>query len=179
MLIALAGPMGSGKSTVSRALAEKLNAKILGFGDYVRVCARELGLDPDDRTELQDLGQRLVVNDPVAFVRNAIQWAGYQHGKRIVLDGVRHEIVWDAIPSAIGIENAERVLLIYLDVPADERTDRLRARGISDDAIVSFNAHPSESDLKQRLSPKADILLDSRQPLPILVATVLRSLESK
>jgi dephospho-CoA kinase len=176
MLIALAGPMGSGKSTVSRALAARLDAKILGFGEYVRVCARRRGLDADDRAVLQDLGQKLVARDPLAFVQHAVRWAGHQPGNRIILDGVRHETVWDAI-STLGRLNAERVLLIYLDVPADERTDRLLARGISEEAIAAFNSHPSEFDLKLRLLPKADIQLDSRQQLSTLVDTVLRFLD--
>jgi cytidylate kinase len=177
MFIALAGPMGSGKSTVSRALAERLGAKILAFGDYVRFCATDRGLDARNRAVLQDLGERLVAADPVAFVRDAALWAGHQPGDPIVLDGVRHEIVWDAI-SALSRETAERALLIYLDVPADERANRLRSRGISDDAIAGFNAHPSEHDLEKRLSPRAGIRLDSRLPLPTLVDSVLRSLES-
>src|SRR5216683_5953864 len=104
MLIALAGPMGSGKSTVSRALAARLNARILGFGEYVRVCARERGLDADDRTVLQDLGQKLVAKYPIAFVRDAVRWAGHQPGNRIIFDGIRHETVWDAI-LALGKQN--------------------------------------------------------------------------
>jgi len=148
----------------------------LGFGEYVSVCARELGLDAGDRAVLQNLGQKLVARDPIAFVRDAVRWAGHQPGNRIILDGVRHETVWDAI-STLGKENAERALLIYLDVPADERTERLRARGGSEEAIAAFNSHPSEFDLEPRLLPRADIKLDSRQQLSILVDTVLRFLD--
>jgi len=168
--------MGSGKSAVSRALAARLDAKILSFGEYVRVCARDRGLDAEDRTVLQDLGQMLVSADATTFVRDAVRWAGYQPGNRIIFDGIRHETVWDAI-SALGKQNAERALLIYLDVPAGERSDRLRARGISVEAISAFNSHPSERDLKLRLLPKADIELDSRQQLSTLIDTILRFLD--
>ena len=73
----IAGKIASGKSTLARALAARLDAQILGFGDYVRAAARSRGLDHTDRQTLQDLGQRLVTENTAAFVSGILSWANY------------------------------------------------------------------------------------------------------
>jgi cytidylate kinase len=59
MIIGIAGPIASGKSTLARGLAQVFSLKLIGFGEYVRHEAQARGLDVADRRVLQDLGQSL------------------------------------------------------------------------------------------------------------------------
>ncbi|HEX3610025.1 MAG TPA: (d)CMP kinase [Solirubrobacterales bacterium] len=75
MVIAIDGPAGAGKSTVARALAERLGFTYLDSGAMYRcvaLAALERGADPDDGAEVGELAHSLrIVLD----------------GERIVLDG--------------------------------------------------------------------------------------------
>jgi CMP/dCMP kinase len=66
MIVAIDGPAGSGKSTVARALAERLGFRYLDTGAMYRalawLAARE-GIEPDDEAELA----RLARDHPVSF----------------------------------------------------------------------------------------------------------------
>jgi cytidylate kinase len=66
MIVAIDGPAGSGKSTVARALAERLGFRYLDTGAMYRalawLAARE-GVEPDDEAELA----RLAREHPVSF----------------------------------------------------------------------------------------------------------------
>jgi dephospho-CoA kinase len=174
MIIAIAGQIGSGKSTLARALASRLNAKLLAFGDYVRARVRHQGLDANSRNILQDLGQRLA-SDPAAFVEDALNWIGYSTGDHCIIDGVRHEIIWKEITNVRRRTN-EDAKLIFLSVSGPERERRLRARGLETEAIVTFDNHPSERDVKQYLYGAADLRLDGQQTPAELVEIVVRSL---
>jgi dephospho-CoA kinase len=167
--------MGSGKSTLARALAETLDANLLAFGEYVRAYAKEHGLAAESRSVLQDTGQQLVERDPRAFVQGALAWLQHQPSQHLVLDGIRHESIWDEVNGAAS-ERGQIAKLIYLDVREDVRRRRLRARGLSEAGITAFNNHPTERRLRERMRPKAHILLDGEQELAALVQMVTRGL---
>ena len=168
MFVALSGPMGSGKSTLSRALAEKFDADLLAFGGYVRAYAEARGLTAGGRSCLQDIGQQLVERDPRAFVRDALAWVRHKPDLDLVLDGVRHESVWNEICGTAG-ERGQAAKLIYLDTWEDERRRRLRTRGLSETEITAFDNHPIERDLRGRLRAKAHMVLEGNVDIPTLV----------
>jgi dephospho-CoA kinase len=174
MIIAIAGQIGSGKSTLSRILASRLNAKLLAFGDYVRARARRQGLDANSRSMLQDLGQRLA-NDPATFVKDALSWIEYGRGDRCIIDGVRHKAVWEEITN-ISRRINEDAKLVFLSVTGPERERRLLARGLEIDAIATFDNHPSERDVSHYFYEAADLRLDGRQTTAELVEIIVRSL---
>jgi dephospho-CoA kinase len=171
MFIALAGPIGSGKSTLSRALAAKLNADLLAFGEYLRAYAKDHGLAAESRSVLQDIGQQLVERDPRLFVRNALGWVRYRANRNLVLDGIRHESVWNEIHD-VADEQGQVAKLVYLDVQEDIRQQRLRARGLSEAEIIAFDNHPTELDLRGRPRPKAHILLEGECELATLLSII-------
>lgn len=174
MFIALAGPVGSGKSTLARALAKKLDVNLLAFGEYVRAYAKGHGLDAESRLVLQDIGQQLVERDPREFVQDALAWV--QPGSHLILDGIRHESIWNEIRGAAG-ERDQAARLIYLDIREDVRRKRLGARGLSGSEITAIDNHPTERDLRERLRPKANILIEGEQELDLLVQTITGSLD--
>ena len=76
LLLCFSGQIGSGKSSVSTAVAEVLGWRRTGFGDYLRGEIARLGGDPDDRKALQDLGQQRVEDDSTAFCRDVLVAGG-------------------------------------------------------------------------------------------------------
>jgi cytidylate kinase len=63
-VIAIDGPAGSGKSTVSRALSARLGVDRLDTGAMYRAvawAALERGIDPDDRASVASLAQALTI----------------------------------------------------------------------------------------------------------------------
>lgn len=63
-IIAIDGPAGSGKSTVARALAERLDLPHVDTGAYYRattLAALQAGVDIDDETTLTTLARRLTI----------------------------------------------------------------------------------------------------------------------
>jgi CMP/dCMP kinase len=64
MVIAIDGPAGAGKSTVARALAERLGFTYLDSGAMYRcvaLAALERGVDPDDEASLNELAGALAI----------------------------------------------------------------------------------------------------------------------
>ena len=62
LLITIDGPAGAGKTTVSRALADRLGYRYIDTGALYRGVAYEVkrrGIDPENEAELQDLCRRI------------------------------------------------------------------------------------------------------------------------
>ena len=78
LVICFSGRIGSGKSSVTKALANALHWRRASFGDYVRARVAEQGGDPASREDLQNLGQALVEANPEAFAVAVIHAAGYE-----------------------------------------------------------------------------------------------------
>ena len=177
MFVGIAGKIASGKSTLARAVAARLNARRLGFGDYVRSIAESEGLNPSDRNVLQELGQGLAMRDPSAFVAALLSSAGYSSSEDIVFDGVRHVTIWNEI-EAIAARAHVVAFLVFLDMPETIRQRRLTARGLDRQSADAFDGHESESDLEARLRETADLILDAQLDEAHLVDRVARFAES-
>ena len=91
LVVAFSGKVGSGKSSVSAAVAQKLGWARVGFGDYVRKVALTQHLEATRQT-LQDLGQHLLDTDARAFCEAVLAQAPISSSP-LVIDGVRHEHV--------------------------------------------------------------------------------------
>jgi cytidylate kinase len=86
LLITIDGPAGAGKTTVSRALADRLGYRYVDSGALYRAVAytaRGCGIDPEDDIDLQRLLERLRLN-----------WITGPKGSRLMVDG---EDITDAI----------------------------------------------------------------------------------
>jgi dephospho-CoA kinase len=175
MIIGIAGPIASGKSTLARALAQEFSLKLISFGDFVRQEARVRGLDVADRQVLQDLGQSFVDEDVCSFVAEVFAHAGYRLGDRVVLDGVRHEYVWEEI-SVFAASHGSPARLVFLVMSEEERHKRLNARGTSSDQASALDRHASEAEVRVRLANKADVRLDALQSHGSMLALIARQL---
>lgn len=168
MHIALAGHLGSGKSTLAKALAADLGAVTASFGGYIRELATEAGLDANDRSVLQNLGQKLATQDPSAFLGSFLSRYSLAATQDLIFDGVRHIGVWNAIAEHARSLSAAS-WLVFVDTASPVRRNRLRERGHSKDEIAHWSAHTMEQELVP-LKAAATLVLDGAAPIEDLVA---------
>src|SRR5438105_3821546 len=111
VVLGVAGKIASGKSTLSTAFAETVGWPHASFGDYVRSVAREQGLDPSNRETLQKIGASLVDRDCEAFCRDVLAEADWKPGQPLVIEGIRHAEVKDALERLVS---PSKFVLTYL-----------------------------------------------------------------
>lgn len=170
LLLCFSGQIGSGKSSVSAAVAKALGWHRTGFGDYLRSEIERLGGDPNDRKTLQDLGQQRVQDDSDGFCRDVLAAAGFRPGDDFVIDGIRHVSIFEIL-AALGRPSEAR--LLFLGASELTRNDRVRSRGDAQD-FARASIHHVESELQDALPQRADAIVDADQPLDQVVADCLR-----
>jgi cytidylate kinase len=166
VIIAVAGPMGVGKTTMCQALAGRLGWPSVSFGDFVRAEAMRRGL-PNTRDELQRLGQELV-RAPEELVGAVVRGADRRHGQGIVVDGVRHI----AIVRALRDIGGRRFALFFLDAPRSVRLERWAQRGKTLEEYERAERHPVEAELP-RVRASADWVVDASPSSEAVVDTML------
>src|SRR5256885_1041286 len=134
-LIGLAGKTCSGKSTLARHLATRLDAQVLSFGDYVRRIAQS--------TNLQDSGQQMLDRDgATAFVDKFLSFNAPMTGSILVVDGIRHFTVWDRLKFRYRSN-----LLVVIMAEEHVLIERLaQKRAFSETEAKEFLSHPIESE---------------------------------
>ena len=151
--VAIAGLMASGKSAISRALASRLGWPRVSFGDEIRAVARERGRN-DDLPVLQEIGAELVSQDPYGLCRRVLNSSTWEPRMPVIIDGVRHVDVLDALRSIVA---PQHLYLVLIDTPVERRRARLRKRGVVDLDVVM--AHSTERDAASRLTGLADLVV--------------------
>ena len=170
LLLCFAGQIGSGKSSVSTAIAQVLGWRRTGFGDYLRAEIARRGGDPDDRRSLQNLGQALVNADPDAFCRDVLAAGGFTPGDDFILDGIRHIGIFKILARVCRPSNAK---LLFLGAGEATRTARINLRIDATD-FARASAHPVEAELGSALPELADGLINADQPLDRVLEDALR-----
>lgn len=169
LLLCFSGQIGSGKSSVSSAVAAALGWRRTGFGDYLRSEIVRLGGDPNDRKALQDLGQQRVENDSAAFCRDVLAAAGFQPGDDFVIDGIRHVTIFELL-AAVGKPSQAR--LLFLGAHETTRNTRVQTRADAQD-FERASTHRVELELRDALPQRADAVVDADRPLDQVVADCL------
>jgi len=165
VLVCFSGQIGSGKSSVSVAVATALGWSRTGFGDYLRVGIVQAGGDPHSREALQ-LGQRLVEADPEEFCRSVLTDGGFKPGEDFLIDGVRHVTIF-RILARIAAPSTARLLFLGADEAL--RLDRIADRPDKDD-FVRAATHRAEAELRDDLPALADKIVDASRPFGDVVA---------
>lgn len=169
LLLCFAGQIGSGKSSVSTAVAEALGWRRTGFGDYLRGEIAQRGGDPDDRQALQDLGQARVDEDPASFCRDVLAAGGFRPGDDFIVDGVRHAGIFDIL-GRVGAPSRPR--LLSLGALEASRNARVQSRADAQD-FGRASAHRVEAELRDALPKRADGLVNADQSLDRVIADCL------
>ena len=158
LLVCFSGKIGSGKTSISRAVARWIECGRTSFGGYLRDEVARRGGDPDCRELLQDLGQRRIEQHVESFCKNVLAAGGFVPGENFVLDGIRHV---DVLPPLVRIAAPSEVRLIFLEVGARLRSRRFgersdRARGDFDRAT----GHVVEAGMDDGLPMVAHAIVD-------------------
>lgn len=164
------GSIGSGKTSVSRLVASELGWKRASFGVFVRQLVSDAGGDPENRKQLQDLGQTRIELDTVMFCRDMLAHFEVRPEDPVLVDGVRHISVFDTLQKLFP---ERRVLLLHLDLENEIRDFRLLERGDDRHDIGRAISHPVEQDMVQLLPDRADAIINAGRPLAEVVSMVL------
>ena len=169
LLLCFSGQIGSGKSSVSTAVAEALGWRRTGFGEYLRGEIARLGGSPDDREALQDLGQKLVDDDATAFCRNILVAGGFRPGDDFVIDGIRHVSIFEILAM---VSKPTQARLLFLGA---HETTRIARVGVRDDAhdFARASTHRVEAELHDLLPQRADGVVNADQPFDGVVSDCL------
>lgn len=167
-VIALAGKIGSGKTSIAVALAHKLDCPRVGFGDYVRSEATKRGLNPGSRQVLQELGESLLRQDLDGFCEAVLSQADRAPDGGLIVDGVRHVTVLDTLHRLLS---PSPVRLIYLAATDEARQLRLAAAGRwEQDVMAKAEGHSTEADLKTALPGRSDAVIDADRDFNAVLA---------
>ena len=158
VVLAFAGKIGSGKTTVTTALATALGCKRASFGDYVRHVTASLNLE-QTRENLQRIGSELLKQDRIGFCDAVLRYSGWTPGETLVLDGLRHAETIDPIRRLI---RPAELKIIYLEIDDDTRLNRLCLRGDGDQSsLTAAESHSSELQVRSELTSRADLVINS------------------
>ena len=165
-VLALAGKIASGKSTLAVTFAETMGWPHVSFGDFVRAVARERGL-PDTREVLQELGEKFIRNELESFCKSVLAQADWKPGQPLVIEGVRHAEVDSLLRELVA---PSKYFLVLVSVDDQTRKERLRAEGIDDrDLVERVETHTTEEQVKRVLPHIADYELNGTDPIPFLI----------
>ncbi|NHN54245.1 gluconokinase [Calidifontibacter sp. DB0510] len=157
--LVVAGPAGSGKSTVGAALAEALRIPFIEGDDLhppaniIKMTAGEPLTDTDREPWLRRVGETLAAH-PQGVVASC---SALRRSHRAVL-----------------VSRCPTALFIVLEVPAEKLWERLAARtghfmraDMLDSQLATFESYSDE---------ERHLRVDATQPLPALVETIVRTI---
>jgi cytidylate kinase len=120
-MLALAGPRGSGKSTIAQHLVDDHGFERLAFSDVLREIAMLAGSKRvNDRQYLSDLGRVLRFYEP-EFLLNVMRTKIGETYKKVVIEDVR-------FPDELAFCQINDIFAVYLDVEEDEQLRRIQRR---------------------------------------------------
>ena len=170
VVLAFSGRIGSGKSTLSQQVADALGWRRASFGDYLRTFARTQGLE-ESREVLQDLGESLVTKDPDDFCRSVLMHFGWHSGEPLVIDGVRHATIVEALRRLVA---PLELRLVFIEV--DENTRRKRLQKVDKDVtdkLELFESHSTEREVTDTLPALAAWHVHGDRPVKEVVHEIL------
>lgn len=176
-VVALSGAIGTRRSDIAVALAERLGWARVKFSTFIASRLAEVGGEADDRRLLQKLGQELVQTDVDGFVAGVLAQApDWAPGGNLVVDGLRHAEVRLALLHAIRPSS-----LHYVHVEVDEVTRQETAetaRGIQERLLYRYDQDLTEAQLPKILPAYADQIVDGSLPTKIVADKVFARLRT-
>jgi cytidylate kinase len=168
VVVGIVGKIRSGKSSLSRSLADELKWPFVSFGDQVRSVAHQRGLD-NSREVLQEVGENLVETEPRKFCEAVLAQADWQPGQSLIVDGIRHlkivEILRDFVRPSV-------LRLIYVKTADDVRESRLATEICGRQDLERIEHHSTEEQVGTILPGLVDLTVDGEKPLGNLISEV-------
>jgi len=171
-VIVFSGPIGSGKTTISQALAEATGIPRVSFGSLIRSRAERDGAS-SDRVSLQQLGAKLVHRDPEQLCAEVLAQAANGKIKGIIIDGVRHTTILATLCRLLA---PLQPVLVFVE--RKEVTAPLFKFGTDDPSmIVAIQQHSTEAEL-ERLRVAAELTISKKASVDGAVKKIIRYLKA-
>lgn len=171
IVLGFAAPIEAGKTTVSTAVAKRLNATRVSFGGYLRELA-DREHRPITREELQALGERLVRQNVQSFCTEVLKQQHWQQGAPLIIDGVRHEEVLAELREQLA---PAPEYLIYINVDRTTQTKRLERDDLPHQKpLEELERDPTEVQVRSILPDHASLILNGTRPVDVLVEQVIQ-----
>jgi len=160
MIITISGPIGSGKTTVAKALSEKFNLRHISAGKVFRDMAKER------KMSLQEFSKLAVENPEIDREVDQRQIALAKNGN-VVIDGRL---------SAHLIKDAD--LRIWLKASIEERARRVSMRENISYEVALKETLAREASEKKRYKEIYNIDIDNLEPYDVVLNTELWDAEN-
>jgi predicted kinase len=180
--ICVAGPAGSGKTTLGVALARSTGAAVVDLdvltNPLLAVVAELVGagedLDhPSLRGPVREARYGCLVDTAAAQLELGLDVVLVAPFTAESAETAR----WQVLTSRLARAGADRVHLVWLDLPATQREARLRARAAPRDAARLADPAALARWVEQARPPQvAALRVDASTPVDLQVETVLRAL---
>jgi adenylosuccinate synthase len=165
-IVVVSGPVGAGKSTLARNLADRYGLAYVRTQDLMRDIAVERGEDlPPERRALQEYGEKLDVETSGRWVADQVSAMisrGDLLGPLVIIDAVRIVRQIDALRDAFPSEVAH----IHVHAPTEVLARRYKARvdsGLTELAdYEAVSANKTEASVGH-LAADADVSIDTAQ----------------
>ena len=170
-----AGRIGSGKTDVSKAVAEALGSRWNSFGAALKKIAAARGL-PITRDNLQSLGEQMVACEPDDLCNRVLADAGPAGQQLVIIDGLRHRHICDVLKALLA---PQPVRVVYVEVCDEVRRERLRNRdALTDAELERLEKHSTEIQVATDIRGLADLIVDNSGPLEGTVAMIVRQVKA-
>lgn len=168
-VFAFCGPIGSGKSSVSKLFAKQIGAKWNSFGSTVKEIAMERGI-AISREQLQCLGALLIAEERVSFCKRVVASILGSVDDYAVVDGLRH---LDILNELRSLTKPKPVFCIFVDASQVTRLERVKTRdGLTAAQLATFDNHSTEIQVERELRQRADFLADNNGTLDDCVLSI-------
>ena len=161
-IVVLSGPVGAGKSTLARGLAERYGTRYIRTQDLMRDHAEAVGESlPAERKALQEFGERLDAETEGKWVADRVA--------EIVTNDESHTLfIVDAVRLTAQVDHLRkafptRVTHIHIDAPREVLTQRYSERDSDLKELASYEevaANATEAAVTT-LADDADVSIDS------------------
>jgi cytidylate kinase len=152
------GPIGSGKTTISRKIAASLGYGWNSFGATVKRIAIEHSI-PVRREDLQALGERLIADESPQFCLRVLQEAEGFPLKPVVIDGLRHAHIRSVLQE---LSISRLIVCIFVDVDDVTRFSRIQQRdALTAEKIRLLDSHSTEIEVSEGIRGLADFIANN------------------
>src|SRR6266566_3301873 len=163
IVVGFGGRSRSGKSYLSKQIADQLKWPRAAFGDHVRAVAAKRRLDPTDVTTLMSIGAELITQDCTRFCSEVLDAAHWTPDRSVILDGVRHVAVVETVQRLVAPSTFR---LIVVEASRATRERRLRENAGNGPSLEEVDSHSTAGEV-ERLRVLADLVVDAEAPSDI------------
>ena len=170
MLIGIAGPTASGKTTVAKRLERDHGARRLRYSEILQEIARERGLDPDDKETLQELFTGIREERGEEWLTEELkERAAKIKVPLLVIEGNRRKVDIDTLHE-VAAARGELLKFIFIDASVEERfkryNNRMRRQGdpvVNMTQFMELETDPAEDEIDnlRELAKREGVYIDT------------------